>query len=384
MELSPGEKLNVEVQGMGSLGEGLARHEGAEIFIPKTAPGDQVEIEILEKKKGRYRGRVLKLIKASNDRVTPHCKHFEKCGGCDFQHLPYDQQFEWKVRMTKHWIRRSPLAPQLEKIPFDFIPSPHPYGYRHRARLQVQNGKIHFFLPHSNDLFEIEECPIMVDGFVKALQDKASGMPATKDWNQSFLNEKLVEDKTHYTIDDHKLCFDESCFTQANLPVNELIWNRIKEDVEKLEQKEKALDLYCGIGNFSFGLSKQFKKVVGVESFGNSIEWAKKNSKELNVENIEWRPGLVEEILPELDAEKQYFDFVLLDPPRAGTGKACKALLEYMPPRITYISCHLESLTRDLVQFCKKGPYKISRWTIADMFPQTHHIESIVSLEYSP
>ncbi|MBN8555934.1 MAG: class I SAM-dependent RNA methyltransferase [Deltaproteobacteria bacterium] len=372
-------KQRVKVEGIGTLGEGLARIDGAEIFIPKVAPQDELEIEIIENKKNRFRAKTLQILKSSPLRVPAACKHFEICGGCDFQHLPYQEQIDWKLRMTKHWIRRSSLAPLLDKIPFDQIESPEEYGYRHRARLQVKNGRVHFFKPHSHEIFEIEECPIFQNGFLKALQEKALTLADQKDWNQSFSNGKLIEGEAFYELDDCKIFYNEKCFTQTNFDVNEQIWFRILEDIENLEQKKTALDLYCGIGNFSLPLSNYFEKVTGIEAEGESIAFARKNS-EAQKKNIRWISGLCEEKLLELESKYEFFDFVLLDPPRTGALKSVQVLSRLMPTKIVYVSCHLESLIHDLIFLNKKGGYQIKRWTVADMFPQTHHIESIVTL----
>lgn len=370
-----GMKLKLDVEGLGSLGEGLAHLEGEEIFIPKVMRGDCIEAEIVESKKGRYRANLIRILSPSPQRIAPHCEHFSICGGCDFQHLPYEEQMAWKLRMTKHWIRRSSLAPHLEKIPFDQISSPHAYGYRHRVRFQVKSGKLHFFKPHSNELFEIKDCPILVDGFFEALKEAAEALPDTRDWSQAWIQESLVTEKASYELEGEKISFDQDCFTQGNLSVNQLIWERIKEDILSLPNRNSALDLFCGVGNFSLPLSLYFKTVTGVESHERSIAWAKQNSSK-----IEWILEETQRALESFELEHRFFDFVLLDPPRAGAQESVRILSRLMPPRIIYVSCHLESLVKDLVILVKHAGYRIERWTVADMFPQTHHIESIVSL----
>jgi 23S rRNA (uracil1939-C5)-methyltransferase len=374
--LSRGEKHRVKVEGIGSYGEGLARIEDAEIFIPKTAPGDEVLVEICEEKKGRYRAKILEFISLSEVRSAPRCKHFSDCGGCDFQHLPYEDQMAWKLRMTKHWIRRSPLAPGLDKIIFDTIRSPRPYEYRHRVRLQIKNHKLHFFKPHSNDLLEIEECPIMSEGFFHALQEQARTLPDTKDLTETYINGQVIAADSSFEMDGHRIGFSKDCFTQANLEVNQAIWSKIKNEVISLQSKKQALDLYCGIGNFTLPLKDHFENVTGVESELNSIQWAQKNSND-----IRWIAGLSEQVLKQFETKRAYFDFVLLDPPRAGARPCIEILARMLPERIVYVSCSLDSLIPDLVHLVKKSRYEIKRWVVADMFPQTHHIESVVTLD---
>ncbi len=367
MDLRVGDEISVTVQGIGTFGEGLARHNDQEIFIPKTMAGDIVKIRIIEKKKGRFRAETLEILKQSADRQKPLCSHFEDCGGCDFQHISYDAQVSWKVRMTKHWIRRSPLAPELPKIEFHQIQSPSPYGYRHRARLQIKNHKLHFFRPQSTRLLELHECPIMVDGFFSRLQNQALTLPDQRDWNQSA--------NDHYHLDGHDIHFDADCFTQGNLGANELMWAHIRDAVENLDSKRVALDLFCGIGNFSIPLTDYFESVIGVESSPSAIAWAKKNS-----DRVDWREGDAKSELNKLVNEKKFFDLVLLDPPRQGAYDEVQILSQFFSPCVIYISCNIETLMRDIIYLTKRAKYKISSWTTVDLFPQTHHIESIVIL----
>ncbi len=365
--MQKGSTHRVTVQGLGSLGEGLSRLNEMEIFTPKVAPGDEIEVEILGQKKGRYLSRLVQVIKPSAQRVTPACPHFDICGGCDFQHLPYSEQMAWKIRMTKHWIRRSPLEPQLKNIFFDSLESPDEYGYRERVRFQVKNGKLHFFRPHSNDLFEITTCPVLPQDFFETLKTEAQSLPDTRDWSRAHIQS--------YEIAGHRLQFDDDCFIQANLKMNALMWERIESDILEISAKNRALDLYCGIGNFSIPMRDHFQDVTGVEIEGRSLDWARKNS-----DRVKWIPGDSAQIVQDLNHQKQFFDFVLLDPPRMGALSTCRELLRLHPPRITYVSCSLESLIPDLVSLVKHGGYRIKRWTVTDLFPQTHHIESVVSL----
>ncbi len=370
-----GEERIVEVQGMGSFGEGIASDQGWDIFIPKTTVKDKVKTKIVEEKKGRFRGELLEVIDPSPLRRAPECQHYSECGGCDFQHISYSEQMAWKVRQTKHWIRRSPLEPFLNRISFDEIGSESEFGYRHRVRLQVKDHQLHFFRPHSHRLLQLKECPILAKGFFEALQEQVTSVADQKDWNQSFRNGKLVERESHYELDGCRIGFDASCFTQANPDVNEKIWFRIKEDIQSLGSRRVGLDLYCGIGNFTVPMARCFESVIGVESYEPSLSWARKNTA-----SVEWRLGETASVLTDLEKERRIFDFVLLDPPRAGALDACRIIGRFRPPMIVYVSCSLESLITDLTHLCKKQSYKITRWTTADMFPQTHHIESIVTL----
>ncbi len=380
-----GEELTLTIQGLGSHGEGLGRVGEEEIFVPKAAPQDQLRVKILEEKKGRWRADIVEILQSSPQRETPKCKHFVTCGGCDFQHLSYEEQLAWKIRMTKHWIRRSPLEPHLTKIQFDSIAAPQPFGYRHRIRMQVAEGKLHYFLPHSHKMFAVEECPILEDGFFKLLGVEAAQIQNAKDWSQSFSENRLVDLRNpgRYDVAGLKLEYDAQCFTQGNLSMNELLVERVLTDRNLLSNPgaSSALDLFCGIGNFSLPLAKNLRSVVGVEDFEASLHWARKNSESLSIKNVEWIHAKSEAALQNLRKQRRCFDWVILDPPRTGALEVARELNSLLPSRITYVSCSLETLIRDLTALCKKGPYRISRWTVVDLFPQTHHIESVVSLQ---
>lgn len=361
------EELELKIEGVGSFGEGLARHQGTEIFVPKTVTHDVVKARIREYKKGRARAELLELITPSPLREAPRCSHFETCGGCDFQHIQYEEQLAWKLRITKHWIRRSPLAPLLNEIPMKTLSCSTPYEYRGRVRLQIKDHRLHYFKPHSNELIEIKECPILEKGFFQQLAQEASSREPTKNWNRSS--------RQTYEIGGHSLRFSDQCFTQANLEINRGIWREIEDYVSTLASRKSALDLFCGIGNFSIPLRDYFDHVTGVELEGESLSFARQNSQ-----NVEWISASAEEGVRQFLKERRFFDLVLLDPPRPGAREACQEILHLRPPHLIYVSCHLETLISDLVLLMKSKQFRIHRWVVADMFPQTRHIESIVFL----
>jgi 23S rRNA (uracil1939-C5)-methyltransferase len=364
--LQVGQCITVTIQGMGSHGEGICQWKGNEIFVPKSAPGDQVEVRILEKKKGRFRASIERLIEGGSSRITPRCRHFEECGGCDFQHISYQDQWAWKMRMTKHWIRRSPLAPWLERLEFDEIPAVQDYHYRHRVRMQVKAGKLHFFKPHSHQLLELSECPILVKGFFESLQQEAAGLQERKDWASSAL--------TGYEVGAHSIRFKPHLFSQGNQEMNQKMIARVLAD-RSLTDGSTALDLYCGFGNFSIPMRDLVERVVGVEIEGEAIECARMNSQQ-----VEWRAQAVEAAVQDLVNQREFFSWVVLDPPRAGAWETLPSLAQLKPHVMTYVSCSLETLIRDLTYLTKKAGYRIERWSVVDLFPQTHHIESIVTL----
>jgi 23S rRNA (uracil1939-C5)-methyltransferase len=141
---------------------------------------------------------------------------------------------------------------------------------------------------------------------------------------------------------------------------------------------ETLIDAYCGIGTFTLPLSKHVKRVVGIEVHSASVVQARANARLNGINNIEFRTGEVEELLPEMDIQA---DVILLDPPRTGCDRAVlDALTAMQPAQIIYISCKPATLARDLQILCEQGGYQLTHVQPADFFPQTAHVECVAFL----
>lgn len=371
--LQVGDIIEGQIEALGSRGEGIFRLEGLSIFVPKTSEGDRVKVELLSVKARQAHAKLVEVISRGPEYRQPRCKHYFECGGCDFQHLDYEKQLRWKEKTTLHWLERSPLKPFIEDLQFDRIASDSEWNYRHRARMVVKNERPAFRRPRSNDLLFIEECPVLVEGFLDAVLQASQNIKEANELSLLYLDGQLQEEAA-YVLGSHSIRIHRRGFSQANLGVNRKMWERIQEDLHGLAKKNIAVDLFCGSGNFTLGLKDHFAKVIGVESNPLSIELAKKTSSE-----IEWIQAEVEEMIDEVISQSP--DFVLLDPSREGAKFVADRLARSSVPAIAYVSCQLDTLIRDLTSMVKKGNYRIERWTMVDLMPQTKHIESIVSLE---
>jgi len=141
----------------------------------------------------------------------------------------------------------------------------------------------------------------------------------------------------------------------------------------------RSLDLYCGVGLFTLPLARRFEHVIGVEESYDSIEFAKRNATNANIGNAEFRTESVRRFLS--NVVESDLDFVLLDPPRAGTEKdTVMNLIRLKPKRVSYVACEPSVLARDLKRFVENG-YSIDSIAALDLFPQTHHVETVVHLK---
>jgi 23S rRNA (uracil1939-C5)-methyltransferase len=141
---------------------------------------------------------------------------------------------------------------------------------------------------------------------------------------------------------------------------------------------ETLIDAYCGIGTFTLPLSKRVKRVVGIEVHNSSVVQARANARLNGINNVEFRTGEVEEVLPAMEMSA---DVILLDPPRTGCDRAVlDALTDMQPAQIIYISCKPATLARDLQILCEQGNYQLTHVQPADFFPQTAHVECVAFL----
>ena len=408
-------------------GEGLAHHDGSTVFVPFVLPAERVAAAPVEQKKKFVRARMEKVLEASPERITPFCPHFAICGGCDYQHIPYQAQLEFKSGILRETLRR------LGKIdwtgPVTLHASP-PLGYRNRAQWKLRpldSGKpalgIGYFRANSTALCPVEDCRILsplllntllalsealasdllpvelreIEAFVDAedsqvlLTANFAGFPlrsadlAEKIRGRVPSLESLVfYDASHdrmelfgpgylnYAVDGRTYRVGHFSFFQVN---KFLVAELARAVGDREAPGETALDLFAGVGLFSLPLAERFKHVIAVEENPAAARDLEANARGNG--SIEVRAAGVERFLKQI---KQTPDFVVVDPPREGVPRpALERLLQLSPPRISYVSCEPPTLARDLVLLLKSG-YEISEIHLFDLFPQTFHMEAVIHL----
>lgn len=385
-----GETLRVSVKKIVSNGLGLCFAENLTVFVPLSAMGDDLLVEIRQIKAKIAFAKIVEILKPSDDRVLPKCNYFGICGGCDFQQLSYKAQLRAKVDIIYDCLTR---IGKIDYSPRDItiIPSPKEYGYRLRTQFHVDKEAetIGYFKRQSHEVINVKSCPIL-DPILEAellnlrqnirwndlTQNIVNIETAGASDKSSIYSDELIEstDEIFYRLNDNKFFFSAKSFFQGN---QYLIRQLVEETVGNAEG-ETALDLFCGVGIFSISLSRSFTKVYGIEVNKTSFRFAKKNAAQLKTENVEFRNERVGEFLDKSDIE--IIDFVLIDPPRSGVKRRTLekiALLEAR--RICYVSCNPSTLARDLRILIDRG-YRLEKITALDFFPQTHHVETVAHL----
>jgi tRNA/tmRNA/rRNA uracil-C5-methylase (TrmA/RlmC/RlmD family) len=351
-------------------GKGVAREHGKAVFVPYTIEDEIVSAEIVREKKQFAEAELVEVKQSSPDRVAPQCLYFGRCGGCAYQHIDYEHQLAIKWRHVRDALRR---IGKLKDVPMrPIIPSPHQYAYRNRITVHAQDGVIGFFRRDSNQLIDIECCPISQSEVNRALGE--------------LREQKHLRDG-HYTL---RASFGPRVFSQVNNEVarglQDLIVNVVPPNQELL------IDAYCGAGFFAKALLDKFERVIGIDWDRFAISAAKENATEKetyiagDVDNVEAAVSaafMTGDARPRALIAASATTTMIVDPPATGlTGGVRKAITHLAPKTLIYVSCNPPTLARDLKDLHEK--FLIESVTPLDMFPQTAEIEVAAHLQLMP
>ncbi|MFK7853817.1 MAG: class I SAM-dependent RNA methyltransferase [Granulosicoccus sp.] len=358
------------VESLTNSGDGLGRIDERVVFVPFTAPGDKVRIKIRQRKKTYALAEVVEILSPSASRVTPQCAYFQKCGGCQWQHIPYSEQLDAKTAQLHDTLTRIGGLPkdlQIEPI----IASDNPYAYRNRIQGELSAGQFHYKWRKSDQRLAVKRCDIADERINDFLQEDLSGFDAGK------VELALVEDEVVLLpVNEHSST--ELGFRQINTQVSQILTELILEAVNN-SSATTITDLYCGRGTWSLSIAAAHsdKEVTGIDSSSANIQLAKESAQNKQLNNVFFQQTKVEKALGKLNLENS---LCIVDPPRAGLdATVVDSLTTQKPAEIIYVSCHPATLSRDL-QKLTQSSYRIKTVQPLDMFPQTAHLECFVHL----
>jgi 23S rRNA (uracil1939-C5)-methyltransferase len=387
--MADNEVFELELTGIAHGGSAVGRHEGRAIFVPYTIPDERVRARIVQDK-GRFaHAESFAILQASPHRIAPRCQHFGRCGGCQWQHMTYAAQLDFKRQIVLDQMQRIGGFETVTVHPI--IPSPTPWAYRSHVSLHsAPSGRLGFVATDGRTVLPIEECHIirpelwdiwqkLADRHLKKgarlrLQvggDADEHLIAVLAGDEDNPQVLSSADKIHYAVKGRTFQVSAGSFFQVNLPQAETLVNLALERLA-LTGDEQVLDLYSGVGLFTAFLAERARRVTTIESYPLAVQDAEVNLSDFtNVDIIE---GAVEAVLPELDT---VYEVALLDPPRAGmAAPALTALVECAPRKLVYVSCDPATLARDAKRLAAQG-YRVLDVQPVDMFPQTYHIEAV-------
>jgi len=383
--------IEVKIEKIVPNGFGLAFAENLTVFVPLSAKGDRLRVRVNQLKGKTAFAEIVEILEPSSDRTEPRCRYFGRCGGCNFQQMTYAAQLEAKVGIVRDCLTRIGQINYEREIPI--VASPRDYEYRSRAgwHLDSREKKFGYFQRKSHDIIDVETCPILAPELERTLKIFRENPPWESFWSKiveveaattggetSVYSAEIIEPtrEISFTANGEKYFYDATSFFQGNSYLIEpLTQIALGAACGKI-----ALDLYCGVGLFTLPLARRFETVVGVEGSEQAINFAEKNAENARLSNVKFHREDVSDWLNENVEDLKNLDFALLDPPRAGTEKeTIENLLRLKPKQISYVSCEPATLARDLKILCDNG-YTIDSITALDLFPQTHHVETVVRL----
>jgi len=343
------------------------------VFVPFVLVGEVVAVEIREVKKHFARARLLRVVQPSPERVEPACRYFGACGGCQYQHVDYAAQLQFKQKQI------ADLFEHVGKFPPDLVapvvPCPQPFGYRNRIMIRSQWNKpeqklnIGFVRWDCGLVEDIEECKIAEPALNQEIR-RVRQNPPPKGGIKVVLR-----------IPPENWDVPPDSFFQNNFFLLPKLVETVREFL-RASGARHLVDLYCGVGFFSIELAEAVESFVGVEYDQRAIQSARHNAAARKIGNGRFIAATVEEVLPELRKRvSPQMTTVILDPPRKGClPRTLEFLREMKPAQIVYVSCHPATMARDLNILCGNGVFDLRRVTPLDMFPQTQHVECVADV----
>ncbi|MFZ1938499.1 MAG: 23S rRNA (uracil(1939)-C(5))-methyltransferase RlmD [Terracidiphilus sp.] len=402
----------------------LARVEGKAVFVPLTLPGEQADVRIVEEKRGYATAEVDGIVIPAPERVAPACRHFGACGGCQYQHANYAAQLEFKKAILRETLERGGVQAPDEIA----VLAAEPWAYRNRIRVAFdKEGRPGYRGRRSHAVVPIEECPIAAPTLVKAaftaaelfrrfavpsrpaelslfcyaaedsmlasvFTDGEARIPLTDYFGAlvpqipALRGVELVEIRQGQpktvartgteSISYRAAGFDYRVDHGAFFQVNRWLVDGLVERVTGGQSGKLAWDLFAGVGLFARQLAKNFARVTAVESAPAATKALGENLRGTRATAV--KAATLEFLRGARQSERP--DLIVADPPRTGLGAETTALLaEIGAPAVTYVSCDPATLARDLRALIGGG-YAIDGVSLADLFPQTFHLETVVRL----
>lgn len=386
------QEVELQISDLTNLGSGVGRLDGWVVFVPYALPGERIKARIWRNKSNYSDADLLEVLEASPDRTEPQCGLFGICGGCQYQHYSYEKQLEWKTHQIGEGLKR---IGKLELPVNPCIGSPLQYGYRSKITPHFRESPAHNDAPigfqqvGSRALVDVEQCPIaspaINERFPAAREELRSGKRSFKRGGTLLLrdaDEGVVSEMSRVateSVGPYRFSFVAGEFFQNNPHILPKMVNYALERATE-GGTDYLVDAYCGVGVFGISGSKRFKAVHGVEVSPKAVDLANENAQVNQVHNIQFTLGHAEAIFAGLTFPPEHTT-VLLDPPRKGCDASfIRQLLNFAPKRIVYVSCGPDTQARDAQLICE-GPYRVCDVQPFDLFPQTRHIENVMTFE---
>ncbi|MBN1552709.1 23S rRNA (uracil(1939)-C(5))-methyltransferase RlmD [bacterium] len=429
--LNIGEIIDIYIEKIAFGGEGIGRHGNAPVFVEGTVPGDTARVRIDSLKNDTVRAQLLDIIAPSSNRTKPKCPLFGKCGGCSLQNLVYTAQLKAKQEMLRDVLLNIAKIETQIRNP---IASPETYGYRLRCTFHLETSdsgtNLGYHARGTHEVIGVENCPIAAPLINRILPALTSLLPApgTAELPDTITIHTDIEQKSaviHMTA-QKPVYYQQELFTklkETGLPIagvsadgygqmdiagTDILSNQIipyqfelhgnsffqinrfllKSFISNVIQltspnaNDILLDLYCGTGFFSIPLGKYLRSLTGLDSDQSACNMARRNAELNGLSNIEFLTADDGAFFSTLPENARHANFIIADPPRNGLHRnVLQAIVQRKPPKLLYISCNPPTFARDLASLVA-ADFRIRVIQPIDLFPHSHHIETIAFLTH--
>lgn len=411
----------VAVRDLAAGGRAVAKlADGRTVFVSRALPGDVVRVRRARVHATYVEATQVELVEAGPERRLPVCADEARCGGCDWMALSLEAQRRHKQDIVRQSLLR------VGRVPAERLPERLPLfggaelGYRRRVRLHLVGRRLGFFGEGSRELVEVARCHVCSPELWRAVTQlrqlfadegavraewlatvaevevrvlTADARPALRlaperggavapallrllaSW--AYVDGPTAE--RHQLAPELHTLLSPGGFVQVNAEVDQRMRDEVLAVAEQLGARS-ALDVYCGVGNFALPLAARGVETLGLELSTEAVEYARRAAREQS-SSATFAAGPAEDALAELAAQGRSFDLVVVDPPRRGAKGLGPLLARLCAGAIVMISCDPVTLARDVAVLEAEG-FLLVRTLVLDMFPQTHHIETMV--EFRP
>lgn len=391
-------ELEMEVSTLTNLGVGLGRVPVGEgkwvVMVPFTLPGEKVRVRVYRNHKNYSEADLLAVLTPSPHRIDPRCPLFGRCGGCQYQHLAYAEQLKWKRQQVEELLK---YMAGVEFAVAPVIASPKEFGYRSKITPHFnppragQPSPIGFLKTGNRfELVDVPACDIAtpeINAKLPEVRAKTQQRLAAGEYQRAatlllrHAQEGVITDYDaviHEQVGALKLHFLARDFFQNNPFILPAFTGYVREQAAGSGARF-LVDAYCGSGLFALSCAPAFERVAGIELSDTSIKFATENAAANGITNTVFQAGDAAQIFAGLTFPPGE-TAVVIDPPRKGCDEPFLAQLFAFGPRaVIYVSCDSATQMRDLKGFLAAG-YELIAVQPFDLFPQTRHLECVITL----
>lgn len=389
--------MEIKINSMDHMGNGISKINNKIVFVPKSLTNDICDIDIYKEYKKYSKGKINKILEASDLRIDSVCPYYDICGGCNISNLSYSEQLKFKVNKVKNIFKKY----------LDMDINPRVIGsnkeYKYRNKITYHNDSKLGLIGEFDGIIDIDKCLLVSDkvnelyGLIKNRDTKDVKLIMIKECDNGlilsitgkmdvsnlydkcisiYMNNKCIYHKEngYICINNIKYMVSNQSFFQVNTTNITNLYDEIIR-YGNFKKTDKVIDLYCGVGSISLYIANYVKSVLGIEIIPEAIKDAKKNASINNISNVEFICSDVAKVISDnLDG-----NILIVDPPRIGIDSHTIDIINNSKiDKMIYVSCNPMTLVRDLKLLTN---YKLTDISVVDMFPQTHHVECVCLLE---